>query len=514
MNTYIQNYWSLYLDFLNDFKELTYRGISIPYLCSYHMLVHTKKTMGNELYSKKFSNHLTSKITERKEIQDAFSQFLQKHKKPVIKNNQGKVALLMDKLLRFPNKVLSQYFNSANTVIINPGNNKLPHSRRNSKAEKRRGVAVTNTINIKKLIRSPSVKPKLMNKSVFINLDDYNIDIQTSITRLQGKANRIFNSFKNHPLYSNAMFQQALLQQIGEVILRIEQSQRALNDVHISCIIVSSTQITVNRIFAVVASQRGIPTICMQHGIISSEFGYIPKIAEIDAVYGYFERDWYVNLGAPEDAVEIIGHPRFDLGFTSSVKRSSFEAKLGLDARKKTLLVIVRENYDIEKWKELIQTVLKYNKLNVLVRDYPSKETNTLLKEFPSLYSTKKYQLYDILANVDAVVSYASTVGLEAMLVDKPVFILNQKFAENDIITKRSIVHMPDYSGYFDSLGEMVQQDPKKLGKLIIRYMSDSELVHTAKKIREEFLSYVYPELEHSAERLKALMDRFTSCKT
>ncbi|NBJ68069.1 MULTISPECIES: hypothetical protein [Clostridia] len=510
MNTYIHNYWSLYLDFLNDFKALTYQGISIPYLCSYHTLVHSKETMRNELYSKKFSDHLTSKITERKEIQDVFSQFLQEHKKPIINPKQGKVALIMDKLLRFPNVVLSQYFNSGNTVIINPGSNKVPHSRVISKAGKRKARAVTNTISIKKFTRSPSVKPTLMHKSTFINLADYKPEIQTSVAQLQGKAKKIVNTFKNHPLYSSALFQQKLLQQIEEVILRIEQSQRVLNDVNLSCIIVSSTQATVNRIFAVVASQKGIPSICMQHGIISSEFGYMPKIAEIDAVYGYFEKDWYVNLGAPTDSVEIIGHPRFDLKLSSSMTRESFAAKLGLDNRKKALLVIVRENYDIEKWKELVQTILKSNKLNVLVRDYPTKETNILLQEFPSLYSTKNFQLYDILTNVDAVVAYPSTVGLEAMLIDKPVFILNQKFAETDIITERSIVHMPDYSGYFDSLGEMVQQDPGKLGKLIIKYMSDSAAVHATKKKREEFLSYVYPQSKPSAERLKDLINRLT----
>jgi len=95
------------------------------------------------------------------------------------------------------------------------------------------------------------------------------------------------------------------------------------------------------------------------------------------------------------------------------------------------------------------------------------------------------------------VVSYSSTVGLEAMLANKTVFILNEEF--------------PGYSGYYNNLDEMVQTDPRKLGELIKKYFNDPNWHIDAQKKREEFLKYAYPDVSMSGERLKKLINRMTS---
>jgi len=474
MNTFLKNYWSLYLDFLNDFEVLNYRGFSIPYLfCHFYSLVKDNKVLWDNLYNEKFINQLNSRVTERREIQEVFQKFIQTHQRePLVKNGSGKVVLHVDKLLRFPRMTLDNYFDASETIIITAGNNKFKNKKQ---------------ISIPGALQIP-----------IHYLGDYTIDTKKAVIEIQNKAREIFNSYKNHHLYKDTNFQNMFLTNISQIIDRIEQSKSFLERVSVSCIVVSTTHSFVSRILALVATERGIPTICMQHGIISGEFGYLPKIALVDAVYGNFEADWYKEAGAPEGSIEIIGHPRFDQAFLyHKITRSQFDLHLGINANQRKLLIVMRDNQDIDRWRTLIRTISKEVNVNILIKNYPSKHPHILVEEFPFVHSTKNYDLYDILPNVDCVVSYSSTVGLEAMLANKTVFILNEEF--------------PGYSGYYNNLDEMVQTDPRKLGELIKKYFNDPNWHIDAQKKREEFLKYAYPDVSMSGERLKKLINRMTS---
>lgn len=218
------------------------------------------------------------------------------------------------------------------------------------------------------------------------------------------------------------------------------------------------------------------------------------------------------------ESLEVTGHPRFDELFNrSTISRIKFNQQLSLDTNKKTLMVTVRENYDMDKWRVLIKTIINKYEMNIVIKDYPGKETNTLLKEFPFVHSTKNYQLYDILPNVDAVVTYPSTVGLEAMLADKPVFILDNADTANlnnrheRLSTTSSLINNPGYSDYYNALKGMVHHNPEKLGELIVKYFQDTKWECETKKKKDEFLNYVYPNFSLSGKRLKKLIDRLTS---
>ncbi|MFC5590288.1 hypothetical protein ACFPRA_15390 [Sporosarcina soli] len=470
MNTFLKNYWSLYLDFLNDFEALNYRGFSIPYLfCHFYSVIKDNEVLWDDLYNENFINQLNSRVTERREIQEVFHKYIQTHqRKPLAKNRNGKVVLHVDKLLRFPRMTLDDYFDASETIILTSGK---------SKSKK---------ISIPGALQIP-----------IDYLGDYTVDTKKAVTEIQNKAQAIFNSYETHHLYKDIKFQNMFLNMISDIINRIEQTKNFLDSVSVSCIVVSTTHSFISRILALVAVEKGIPTICMQHGIISGEFGYLPKIATIDAVYGNFEVEWYEKAGASEGSIEIIGHPRFDQAFSQqNITRSQFDHHLGINTNQKTLLMVMRDNQDIDRWRTLIRTISKINNLNLLIKNYPSKNPHTLVDEFPFVHSTKNYNLYDILPNVDCIVSYSSTVGLEAMLTNKPVFILNEEF--------------PGYSGYFNGLDEMVQNDPKRLGELIIEYFENPDWNIYAQKKRAEFLKYAYPNFVMSGKRLKKLIERLT----
>ncbi|MEC5424234.1 hypothetical protein QGM71_12105 [Virgibacillus sp. C22-A2] len=500
MNTSLRNYWSLYLDFLNDFKDLTYSGYSIAYLfCHFYSLVSNNTELWNSLSDKDFTRHIKSQVNDQKEIQDAFYNYIQKHKgKSVTKSKHGKVVFHQDKLLRISRPSIMRIFHPSQTMIVHAGINKSAikvKSARRKKPNKAK-VLIGNHAVKKKKPKTPVPVKKTSHTVPTYYLTNYPIETEKVVTQVQNKARKIIASHKNHPVYKNQNFQSYFLNMIAEIIKRIEQSRQFLNDKHVSCLVVSTTHGYISRILSLVAAEKGIPTICMQHGIIASEFGYIPKIATVDAVYGDFEAEWYKKLGAPDVSLEIIGHPRFDQAFSRpTIERERFNNHLGLDNSKQTLMIVIRENQDNGKWRTLIETIGKLN-LNVVIKNYPSKTPHPLTKEFSFVYSTAGYSIYDIFPNVDAVVSYASTVGLEAMLSKKPVFILNN--------------HFPGYTGYYNELDKLVQTNPRILGKIIIDYFSDPSFKCYVEKKQKQFLGSAYPDVSHSGERLQKLVKRIT----
>lgn len=235
----------------------------------------------------------------------------------------------------------------------------------------------------------------------------------------------------------------------------------------------------------------------MQHGIIANGFGYLPKICNINAVYGNFEVEWYTSRGISRDSLAIIGHPRFDQIFSyPSMSRSKFHQQLGLDNDKKTLLIVVRGNRDMMKWRTFINAIVKQLDVNIVIRDFPNMEPHLLTEEFPFVQSTQTIHLYDILSNVDYVISYQSTVGLEAMLFHKPVFILKRR--------------VPNDTGYFDMLDEFVQKDPIKLAEMVVKYVNNPSFrKHQSEKIKT-FIQHAYLDRSMSGLRLKRLIDKLT----
>ncbi|WP_077624233.1 hypothetical protein [Sediminibacillus massiliensis] len=546
MDTFLTNYWSLYVEFLQDFEKLNYKGFSLPYLCHLPSLLLNNAQINNELKGARFSRNLRKQVKDEREFQALFNKFVQVHQRPIVKNKKGKVVIHVDKLLRFPPRTIAHYFSPSNTILLTkgkqtkssaakgkksgkllsgkkkpaksakPANGRQKHAKSpSSKKKEHKGVKLkatrleskkvlplTKTVNlsaVKSVKTVPKKKTKKGKKSIpYYYLENYAVDSRKAISKMQTKAKAMFKAYDDHHFYKRSDFQKWFLNNIATVVHHIEMSRVFLSKVSVSCIIVSTTHSYRSRILAVVAAKMGIPTICMQHGIISSELGYIPKVATVDAVYGKFEKDWFKRMGAADKSLAIVGHPRFDQAFQQpKVDRAKFNKTLGLDSNKKTLMIAVRGDNDIAKWRTLIKTVSKKLPINIIIKNYPSKTPHALTKEFSFVKSTQDYSIYDIFPNVDAVVSYSSTVGLEAMLAQKTVFVLNENFS--------------GYTGYYTNLGKLVQSDPRSLGEIINKVLTTSKWKSYADNKRAKFLRYAYPDLGMSGARLKNLVNKLIS---
>ncbi|WP_188208225.1 CDP-glycerol glycerophosphotransferase family protein [Alkalibacillus aidingensis] len=472
LSHYEKNYWSLYLEFLKMFENLQYGGFSLSYLCHFGSLIRRNQPLLNSLKQPGFYKTLHHQVTDDTDIQMVFNEFVKKHSRRQLRPAKGGKVVLYDvyNLLRIPNEILRSQFKPSRSLIMMER-----HYKRNPRHT-----------------RFPT--------EFFDQYSARSKSMRHRIKKVKNQAQQLMEKYSNHSLVQNEHFQKNFLQQIEKIINRMVEARNLFSKVTTACVIVPSTHYPESRTLVMVAAEKGIPTICLQHGIFSSGFGYLPKVAYIDGVYGHFEEQWYQDKGvnSSELKTEIIGHPRFDLIFKKPTKtKKSFQDKVGIEPYKKTILLAVRGRQNLNKWRQFLRAITKNEPYNIILRDFPNVHDHPLLKEFSNLKSTKGFHLHDVIHHVDAVVTYSSTVGLESMIAGKPVFIFNQSF--------------PGYTGYYDMLDELVQEDPIKLAKLVDKYFEDERLRERVKQKREQFLAHAYPKQEGTAgRRLTQLIKRLS----
>ena len=485
MDTFLKNYWSLYNDFLVKFESISYDGYSLAYLCHFPSFITEGSKLWNKLYEEAFLNDMDHVIYHPFEIQQKFNQYIASHMRKV-RRQKGKIVIHQDKLMRIPQHILLHYFDMKNIIVLVANDKRV-------KRKKKVSVSQNPVIDGSKARQKYEVHYQITR----VALNRYASSNTKDKVSIKKNAINLLNRYRHHIVFGSDEFRSWFLSRIETVIDRIEMSKRFFQEQKVSCLLVSTTHSYISRILTSVAAEHGIPSICLQHGIMSSELGYIPKIATIDAVYGSFERDWYQTLGVSETGLKIIGHPRFDQAFQKpKFTRQQFERKLALFPNKKKILIVVRGKKHLDRWRSFIKKLSKQLNVHILVKNYPGNKEHPLEKEFSCVFSTKGMSHYDIFPHVDVVITYSSTVALEAMLAKKHVFILKDDFE--------------GYTNYFSLLENVVQSNPELLAPLIVKYFNDKTFQEEMERKRKQFLQYVYPNQTLSSKRLKHLIVELT----
>jgi hypothetical protein len=466
LNFFHQHYWSLYLDFIEEFKEVEYKGILIPLLCDFSGLLKDNEDLVQEMHKSSFKDHLKNEIYSNTKIQPLFDKYIQKgtNQNPV-NQSSGKI-LLFEYVLRFPNNILKKYFDPSRTVIL-----------RTQKSKGKNNVIPT------------------------IYLEPYKKDVSEQVKIYQEQIKDIiFSTKRSHFLkkYNN------LIAKFTEVIPELLDNLVALDcffeEVPISCIIVGTTEDPLSRSIVTMANSKGIPSICMQHGLIMKEEGYLPVFSTMQAVYGEYEKAWYINKGLLEKRIEMVGHPRFEELFSRKRITSSLTKDLRVKYGKKRVLIATQPNSFLE-WTELIEHLVMDHTNEIIIKPHPL-ELNTkdfrfykmLSSKYRTVKITSKLHLYDILPTVDVVVVNSSTVGLEAMLFGKPIMVFKHGINTN----------------YFDKLGEFVQSEPRRIAENINHVFHNESFKKYYETKRKEFLSFAYPQ-SFSGNCLIELVNKLTT---
>ena len=200
------------------------------------------------------------------------------------------------------------------------------------------------------------------------------------------------------------------------------------------------------------ARKKGIPTVSLQHGLISGEqIAYVHERSHIsgerpELLFPIPDRMCVWGEGAHRHLIEvanfppsvpiITGDPKIDFleQALRSFDRRSIAAKLGISEGKK-IIVFATENLPSAEKELLAKAVFtaarEIPECFLVVKVHPNEEDDQFYRQLAGAYSLASFSvlrhanLYELLYMADLVIVAFSTVGAEAMRMGKPVISLN-----------------------------------------------------------------------------------------
>lgn len=183
-----------------------------------------------------------------------------------------------------------------------------------------------------------------------------------------------------------------------------------------------------SRLLTLVGQRLGVPALVVQHGATIGPWGYLPIHAERFAAWGEASRRWMLAHGARAEQLTVTGQPRFDrLVARPAVDRLALGLPIG------RLLVLwaldplpVAENRAILDL--LLAAVAATPGVTIVARPHPNLHDLGWLMEKAAgredlLFSPAEHNLHDLIGACDAVLIQGSTVGIEALALDRPVIV-------------------------------------------------------------------------------------------
>lgn len=462
MNTFEYNYWSLYFDFLKTFEEIKLGRFPISLYFDFYQLTIAHSKFKEMLLDESLSNSFQYKINDELPLQTQFDEYLLKWStKKSNKKFQNGYAVFYDNHLRIPYQNYLKYNQTFKTVLL-------------------KGGMKINKVNYPFKV---------------IYLHEYSEDIEQHILEINNQIKKVLATINNHPIFGKRIFQENLLKEIPKIIYAIISTRNLFNAVPVRTVILGQTAQPESKALALTALELGIPTICLQHGIIALEFGYLPVLTNYLAVYGKYEFEWYKNKGVSEHRIKKIGAPTFDYIFKqqSKVKRR-VKKVFNIDLNKKTILIICHH----KKFREvdfILSKLTTLKGINIIIKPRGNRvKIKKILNKYPKIINTKNISLYEIFHTTDIVISYESTVVLEAMLAKKTVFVWTSNEASK--------------TNYFEGLDSFFYNDISIISNNVVEYLFDDSLMKKTKEINSEFITYRYSyPLNKSSERLRELIN-------
>lgn len=469
MSVYLSNYWSLYSEFIHVTKDLKYRNIPIALMTNFYQQIDDE--LRSDMGSKEFAMQLKhSSIKEQHQIQPFFETVVAPLNQPLRSNRNGKILINLD-YIRISETTISEHFSGDQAMILS-----------RSRAAELYGI--------------PNVCSL-----------DFKEDIKQAAEELVSKATSILANHEGHPAFSNDFFSQTFIKRIPAIVEAIEMVFNLYDHIPVAALMVGTTEDVVSRTLAVVAGMKGIPSVCLQHGILMGEEAFIPVFSSHIGIYGEYEHEWYVARGLEDKRIVITGHPRYDDIFTSiPPSKGSFIDLYELDPHKTTLLIATGPTLNENKIQALITELAANPKFQIVIKPHPWELSKKLISLYTGLESQhnnirvvtdRKADTRNLIMNSDAVVATLSTVALEGLLFNKPVFVYNFIEANREY-------------DYYNALEKYIQKEPGELTTIVsLYYSSNKEKLHY-RAVKNKFLLQSY-SIRHSGRELSELINRLTN---
>lgn len=451
MSDYLLHYWNLFHDFATAFGTIVHRQMPLPLLANFYK--YLPEPLKQRMREPDFYPAGTKAIARREEVGPAFDRLLAPFRREPRKGLPGKVLVHVD-YVRLAGRHYQELFARGDTLLVGRGG-----------------------------------PPSLFGHPL-LNIRDYAPADREAGRRLTGQAKEAAARFRLPDADSADAIVSRFAGDLPHMAETAEAACRLLDAHPAACVIVGTTEDLLGRALVLAAGARGIPSICLQHGLIMGEEAYLPVFATQMAVYGPAERDWYEQRGVDGSRIAVIGHPRYD-AFRTNVPQNRAEVLEGhgLDPERPTVLVATQPTGGPAGWLPFIRRLAKRGAVQVLVKPHPLEIGRGFARDYANAFRTlphtrvigRHVELGDTLAAVDAVAVQSSTVGLEALLAGKPLFVLRDRRSDR-------------YYDYYDGLAPFVADDPVLLADALLAALAgDGPKAAQIRQTRDAFLRRAYP---------------------
>jgi hypothetical protein len=446
--TYLKNYWKLYLHFVQTFGGITYQGIPLALLSNFYRYLSPdlKKEMESDRFFRSAHDSVVDEHLPQRLIDKKMAEMV-----PVAQRRaNGRLLLHLD-YLRWTPEIFRQFDPQKTTALL-------------------RG-------SVKTYAGLPAINKNELYQPVPAHV----------LRQLENRIQAVFAALPGgHPVRWLSI-KKTFLASLPAYLRSISGMRAAFDRQPISLIVLGTTEDTDSRVLALEGKRRHIPSVCLQHGLLMGEEAFFPVLATVQGVYGHYERNWYLAKGCGPRQVLITGHPRFDAIFQQASRHMVDGRELKRPGEK---LILVAAQPNVEKaLRHVLKHLLSMPGVRVAVKAHPLEYARNRLSLYQAFSHSERFQLlpkttvlYDVLAQADGVVTLTSTVGLEGMLFGKPVWIVDNP---ND----------RDYR-YYQSLKTNYVPDAAALVSRIAAAFGDGRQLRKASRECEQFRQRNYPVLQ------------------
>lgn len=195
-----------------------------------------------------------------------------------------------------------------------------------------------------------------------------------------------------------------------KVIANLAHFRGVLEMVKPDVLVTAFDQSPAMRGHVLMSKELGIPTVEVQHGLLTPLSMYAEPISDLYAVGGETSKSVYMGAGVPEDRIVITGFPKYDVYQSAQRNGNGY-------------ILFATNPLDVNKNLEIIEVLAKLGE-KVVVKPHPSEGRASYLPIAKKLNISVRNSGEDIsqmIADCDLLVMEDSTVGIEAAMMNKPI---------------------------------------------------------------------------------------------
>jgi len=254
--------------------------------------------------------------------------------------------------------------------------------------------------------------------------------------------NKLANSanFKNKFVFNNAFFWSSIKKKLEYFwvkrfkwsIRNVEILKEIMKDKNVNIILVWDDSLEFNRTLVVVGKHLGIPSIMVQHGIWAGDLRIGKKIyVDRVALWGGRIKNRLIERRVNASQLIVTGNPGYDKIISMRNNQAIYENNFIVFA---TQMIEDYSSLNVDTNEEIIDalysTIRKIPGTRLVIKVHPGEK----IRSYQKLTKNKKYQnvgiirkmdIFELLEKCSILITYNSTVALEAIILNKPVVIVN-----------------------------------------------------------------------------------------